>query len=327
LNPFQKWALATTIATFVLIMIGGIVRASDSGLGCPDWPQCFGRPYPPLTESQVPDHIDAGQFDFQAAWIEYVNRLVGVLIGFLILGTMYHALKTHRRVPRVLYPTIAAFVLVLFQGWLGGEVVESELNPLHITAHLVLALLIVNLLLYATVSAFFPETRPYANLPRQRRTLGRLALLVLVLVLVQVGFGAGLRGELEIVEDESPTLARGEWIEEAGWVDPVHRSFSWLVLAGVVGLVYYTHRRMQEQHHLIQWAARAAGGLVIVQILAGIGLAYGPLPPILQVTHLVGASLLVGALMALYLLASRIPTETSSLESSLQQQLLSRHAA
>lgn len=322
MNRFQKWAAATTVATYALIMVGSLVRASGAGLGCPDWPKCFGRYYPPLNKSQVPDHIDADLFDFQLAWIEYTNRLLGVLVGFLILGTLYYAIKSHRQAPRVLYPVITAFILVLVQGWLGGQVVESGLKPALITAHLVLALIIVSLLLYATVSAFFPTVAPFQALPKQRRVLGWLALIVLGFTLVQAGIGASLRGELEIIEEDNPGLERGEWIEEAGWIDPVHRSFSWTILIGVVAINYYVQRHMKGDNRWLSWAAWSTAALVAVQIGAGIGMAYGAIPPPLQVIHVIAASLLIGALMAIYLLASRIPTHDNHNRQSDQQRAI-----
>ncbi|PJF44238.1 MAG: hypothetical protein CUN55_04955 [Phototrophicales bacterium] len=307
MNSFQRWALATTIATFFLILVGGLVRAADAGLGCPDWPKCFDRWYPPLTVDQVPDHIDPNLFDVRLAWIEYINRIVGVTVGFLILGTVYHALRSYRQKPRVLYPSLLSLVLVLIQGWLGGEVVASELNPLHITAHLVLAWVIVNLLLYATVEAFFLNSAPFVGMSSQRRILGRLSLVLLVLVLIQAGLGADLRGELEIIERDYPQLVRSEWIHEAGWVDIVHRSFSWLIIFAVAALNFYVYRRLQGNTRWLQWNARFIAALVLIQIMAGIGLAYGGLPPVLQALHLLVGSLLISSVVLMYLLAGRVP--------------------
>lgn len=312
MSRFQKWALATTIATYILIMVGGFVRASGAGLGCPDWPECYGRPYPPLSESDVPAEV-ADEFDIQLAWIEYSNRMVGVVIGFLIMGTLYFAWRDHRADKRIFYPALAAFILVLFQGWQGGQVVKQELAPLLVTVHLVLALVIVSLLLYATVNAFYPEIKSFDHLPPHRRHLGRVAFGVLILTLVQVGFGAWLRGDLEIVQENRPQLARADWIDEVGAIDMIHRSYSWLILFGVLYIAYFTYRHLRQNHTLIS-LARVEFGMVVLQIAAGIGLAYGGLPPALQVIHLIIGSLLVGALTLSFLLANRLPIEPDSQE-------------
>jgi len=315
-NRFQKWALATTLATYVLILIGGFVRASDAGLGCPDWPTCFGRPYPPFTYAElltrpIPADFDVTNFNVRLAWIEYVNRLSGTVIGLLVIGALAFAIKDHRRTPRILYPTILAFVTVVLNGWLGSQVVESRLSPLVISAHLLLALVQVSLLLYATVSAFYPEGGlPKGELPRGRVLLARGALFVLFLALTQAGLGADLRGQLENIEEAYPQLARGEWIHLADWVDDVHRSFSWTILAGVFWMVYYTHTRLDYSLWL-RFGTQITGLLVILQVAAGVGLAYSGLPPVLQVAHLVIGSLLIGAISAVYLLATRLPIVTT----------------
>src|SRR3989338_8742997 len=74
------------ILVYFVILAGGIVRISGAGLGCPDWPRCFGRWIPPTDISQIPPHINTGDFNFRLAWTEYINRLAGVISGFVIFG-------------------------------------------------------------------------------------------------------------------------------------------------------------------------------------------------------------------------------------------------
>ncbi|MCI0712893.1 MAG: COX15/CtaA family protein [Chloroflexi bacterium] len=327
MSRFQKWALATTIATYFLIMLGGLVRASGAGLGCPNWPKCFDRYYPPLSADQIPREYDPELFNVQLAWIEYINRMIGVLIGFLIIGTLYYAIKDHRENKRIVYPAITSFVLVLFQGWLGGQVVEQELVPWLVTAHLVLALIIVSLLLYATVGAFFPDVKKLREMSIDRRRLAWIALAVLVITLTQIGLGAKLRGDLENVEENNPELARSSLIEEAGWSDAIHRSYSWLVLGTVLFTTFYTHRRMSHKHPLLIWLSRAMVAIVVLQVLVGIGLAYGGLPPALQVIHLINASVLVGVITMVYLLTNRLPLLADVAQGGRAQAILSRETA
>ncbi|MBZ0307290.1 MAG: COX15/CtaA family protein [Anaerolineae bacterium] len=315
INGFQKWALLTTVATYMLITIGGLVRASGAGLGCPDWPTCFGKPYPPLTheeflQREIPADFNVDEFHVTLAWIEWLNRLSGSVIGLLIIGTLAYALKDHRKNKFILYPTIAAFITVLVNGWLGSVVVESKLEPVVISAHLLLALVQVSLLLYATVAAFYPEGSQQ-DLPPQRQLLARGALVVLFLLLIQVGLGADLRGQLENIEGDNPQMERGDWIHEANWIDPVHRSFSWTILLGVAWMGFYAHKRVPF-HPYLRYATQLAGLLVLVQVTAGIGLAYVNLPPPLQAVHVVTASLMVGIVTLIYLLATRLPIQKSS---------------
>ena len=303
LDLFQKLALATTATTYLLILVGGLVRAAGAGLGCPDWPKCFGSWVPPTRADQLPPAFDPAQFNAALAWTEYLNRLLGVVVGFLIFATLAAAVAGHRRAPRVLWPTLFAFLLVGFQGWLGGRVVAHGLEPWIVTAHLVVALVIVSLLLYATVNAFFPSAAP-APSPGRRR-LGRAAGALLALTLAQVAVGTQVRSRIDEAA-RADRLPRAAWLASAGGVDRAHRKTSLAVLAGALTLLVVTWRRERAPGWLVG-AAAAAAGLTLVQITVGVVLAYLDLPRGAQVAHLAVASLLLGAETLVALLAYRLP--------------------
>jgi cytochrome c oxidase assembly protein subunit 15 len=302
LDAFQRLALATTATTYLLILVGGLVRAAGAGLGCPDWPKCFGLWIPPTSAAELPSGFDAAQFNAALTWIEYLNRLLGVATGFLILATLVAALRRHRRTPRVLWPVVLAFLGVGFQGWLGGRVVAHGLAPWIVTAHLVMALVIVSLLLYATVSAFYPRGRDLRLAPG-RVTLGRTAWALVGLTLVQVALGTRVRGALDLLAGDL-SLARDERLAAVGAPDLVHRSLALLVLGAALALFAWTVRAHRGARPLVQ-AAAAVFGLAAAQVAAGIALAYLGLPPAAQVAHLSLASLLLGAETLLALLAGR----------------------
>ena len=143
LTSFQRLAIWTTATTYFLIFVGGLVRASGAGLGCPDWPRCFGSWIPPASAAALPQQFDPSQFNQALMWTEYVNRLLGVTVGFLVFATAISAWRHHRHQPRILWTTIAAFLLVGYEGWLGGRVVAHELAPWIVTANLIVAIVIV----------------------------------------------------------------------------------------------------------------------------------------------------------------------------------------
>ena len=158
LTSFQRLALWTTAATYFLILVGGLVRASGAGLGCPDWPRCFGSWIPPASAADLPPQFDVSQFNPTLMWTEYLNRLLGVTVGFLILATTISAWRHHRHQPRILWTIVAALLLTGFQGWLGGRVVAHELAAWIVTVHMIVALLIVQMLLYVTVEGVWHST-------------------------------------------------------------------------------------------------------------------------------------------------------------------------
>src|SRR6186997_706943 len=196
LSSFQRLALWTTATTYFLILVGGLVRASGAGLGCPDWPRCFGGWVPPMSAAELPPQFDPAQFNPTLMWTEYLNRLLGVTVGFLIFATAISAWRHHRHQPRILWATIAAFLLVGFEGWLGGRVVAHELAAWIVTAHLIVAIVIVQLLLFATFEAFSPAPQAPApqapEAPKAPKAPFLIASLIL-LTLFQAAFGTQVR--------------------------------------------------------------------------------------------------------------------------------------
>ena len=92
MNKYFRFSILSIIVTYLLIFIGGLVRVSGAGMGCPDWPKCFGRWIPPTSLSQLPDYIDPEKFNLVLAWVEYLNRLSGAFVGFIILVSCVYAI-------------------------------------------------------------------------------------------------------------------------------------------------------------------------------------------------------------------------------------------
>lgn len=302
-TPFQRLAITTTALTYLLIAVGGLVRASGAGLGCPDWPRCFGSWIPPTSAAALPPEFDPALFNPTLMWTEYLNRLLGVSIGLAIFATTVSAWRRHRHARRILWPTVAALLLTGYQGWLGGRVVAHELAPWIVTAHMVVALVIVQLLLWATVESLV-EARPAGAAGPARLTLfAWVAWAATALLLVQVGVGTQVRGA---VDDALPVLPRAEVLASIGAIDTWHRELAAVVALAVVGLwvwAWLSH----GGHAPLRHTASAALGAVAVQIAAGMALAGFALPPAAQVIHLTVSSLLLGALTALALVAWRWP--------------------
>jgi len=302
MNGYQKLAIATVIATLVLIFVGGLVRASGSGLGCPDWPTCFGMWIPPTSAEGLPAGYDASQFNAFHTWMEYVNRLTGVLIGMLITATFIFSFRYRKSDPVITITSGVAFILVLFQGWLGGRVVASGLSAGLITLHMFLAMIIVNVLLYNAFRVAGKNLR--FNLSETtRRSLMTVLVVLLVLTLFQLAVGTQVREQIDVIKNVPEPPPRESWLELAeGWIYPFHRSFSWLIVIAT-GLLFWIQNRY-DVPSLLKRTGYTVIVLVIFQILAGVGLDWLHMPGLLQVLHLTGAALLICAVF-LYLLLIR----------------------
>ena len=304
LSSFARIALATTATTYFLILVGGLVRASGAGLGCPDWPRCFGSWVPPLSVQDLPRQFDPSQFNPVLMWTEYLNRLLGAMVGVLIFATLISAIRHHRHAPRILWTTAAAFVLVGFEGWLGGVVVEHELAPWIVTVHLLVALVIVSLLLYATVYGIFTAGGAPPRTYTHRTTLSVAALALLGMTVAQVTLGAQVRGGID--EALTAGVARGQALAGVGVMDMWHRNLSLVVLADalIVVVVVWTYHVRERP---IVRTTIAVIGLIVAQLALGVYMAYVALAPAVQVLHLTLASLLLGAETVLLLLSRWLP--------------------
>jgi heme a synthase len=305
LDSFQKTALTTVAATLFLIFVGGLVRAAGAGLGCPDWPQCFGMWIPPTSVEQLPPQFDPSQYNMAKMWIEYVNRLVGVVIGLLIIATAAMSLRFRKTKPNITVASVASLVLVIFQGWLGGQVVRSALDEWLITLHMLLAMVIVNLLIYATFKAL-TEHLSFTISDGVRKHLFLTTGILLFAALLQMGLGTQVREAIDAVVKANPTLDRSQWLENVGFIDHLHRSTSWSLLILGVYLGWFINKSA-----LARPLVKAGHGiilLIVFQIILGVGLAYMGMPAAFQVLHLTFAAILVSALIVmLYLIQEGKP--------------------
>ncbi|MDZ7682316.1 MAG: COX15/CtaA family protein [Fodinibius sp.] len=299
LNRYQKLALTTVGATIFLIFVGGLVRASGAGLGCPDWPKCFGLWIPPTTPSELPPQFDLSQFNVFKTWTEYVNRLIGAIIGLLITATFAFSFQYRKTKPAVLYSSGAAFLLVLVQGWLGGQVVMTGLNEWLITLHMLLAMIIMMTLIYAVFKASADELVIDMN-SRTNKLLFITVIVLMVSTFVQLIMGTQVREVIDVLKNLADPPPRETWIGRVGLIDEIHRSFSWVVLIAGGGLFYLS--RWWAQSRWITTIGTTVFGLILLQIATGIGLYYLGLPPVYQVVHLVGIAVLIAFEFLLFLL-------------------------
>jgi cytochrome c oxidase assembly protein subunit 15 len=299
MKSFVRFSFVSTLFTYLVIFTGGLVRVSGAGLGCPDWPKCFGRWLPPLSYDQVPVAFDATQVNLVLAWIEYLNRILGVILGILVAVTAILAIKNFRKTPSVLAPSVFAGLLVAFLGWQGGKVVETHLEPFLVSMHLIIALALACLLLYATLRAYYlsGEGNRAVGVYPQRAALW-VALLWL-LVVVQVVLGTEMPSGLEALAGRFPLADGVELIAELGAVKYIHPLLG-VAIALVTIAVGLRLLAKSTPCGLAKQGLWLAMLLVLFQLLLGLGLIGVGTPPFLQVFHLWLAALLVGTLLLVF---------------------------
>ena len=260
----RRLVLATGIATFVLIIVGGVVRVSDSGLGCGPagsgfhgWPFCNGDVVPGVDLNSI---------------VEYTHRVVAIVVGFMILSIFVLAWRRHRQ---YLAPAAALLVLVIAQGALGGATVEENLEEAYVAAHLGLAMLLLGLLLYLWRGV---NNAPQVPGGRGLRGLSIAASVAVLCTIVAGGYMAGTQnygrvdyelgqGAHHACGKQFPTC-NGEFMPfgKAQLVDIhlAHRAFMYLASLLVISLVVVAVRR-----GVLTRRAWALAGLLALQVLVG----------------------------------------------------------
>jgi cytochrome c oxidase assembly protein subunit 15 len=290
---FRKLALVTTLTTYFLIFVGGLVRVSGAGLGCPDWPKCFGSWIPPLSRAQLPAGFNPDTFNFTLAWIEYVNRLVGVVVGLLILSLAIMAILNFRNHKKILFPSVLAAVLVAIQGWYGSVVVATKLLPVTVSVHLVLALAIISLLIYVTQSISYIDKK---DIPK-KFPLKSGMILLWIIALAQIIIGTQLRAAVENLLARYPLLLDYEILSRIGSINYIHSIMGILLTAATILVSFKIFTMDSKDLKLLSGLSLL---LILAQIIIGSSMEIFGLPPVLQVFHLWIASIFIGIILIQY---------------------------
>ncbi|HTH54825.1 MAG TPA: COX15/CtaA family protein [Cyclobacteriaceae bacterium] len=324
IRGFRRLCLSTLIAVYFLIMVGGIVRSTGSGMGCPDWPRCFGSWTPPTSIEQLPadykknyavyrdrknqkfarylrmvgmnetaDKIVADksilaetEFNATKTWIEYINRLVGVVIGFFIIALFYKSFPLRSSKPILFWISLATLITVIFQGWFGSIVVSTNLTTWTITVHFFIALLMVAFLAYLLHESSESQSSKVVG------ALRGLLLACISALLIQVFLGTEVREAIDILAN---SVSREAWIDGLGKEFIVHRSFSWAVLILNGFFCWQTRKTIG-----LKALSLALFVLILASFVTGVGLSWLNVPAAIQPVHLVLATIAFGIQMSLF---------------------------
>ena len=330
----------TIFVLFLVILAGGVVRSTGSGMGCPDWPKCFNRVIPPTDVSQLPEgyeeHYIEGrakknlrfakivdffgytqladqirhdesilvheEFNVAKTWTEYINRLVGVIAGFALLFSAIYSFTYIKSKPSIFIWSVINVFVVILQAWLGSIVVSTNLMPWIITVHMLLALVIVAISIY---TFYLATTLRNKSILVNYSSVGlkAIAIVSIILMLIQVVYGTEVREVIDHLNAEGQ--ARSNWIEMVGEKYHIHRILAYLTFVITIVFFYLVKSRFSKfsVQSRFAWIVLI---LVLIQMLSGIVLARFNVPAFAQTTHLVVASLFFGAQYYLMLLMTKL---------------------
>ena len=338
-NRFPTIVKITLASLYLIFFAGSIVRMTGSGMGCPDWPKCFGYYIPPTSEEQItwqPNSIyeegmiiikdevlfvaeqevktalifdennweeytkhEYATFNKFHTWVEYINRLVTVLSGFIFLFLLAGSLKFRKENKWIPIISFIAFFFMLVEAVLGKMVVDSNLKPTMITIHMVIGLLIIGLVL-RLLFIIRKEKKSY----KYHALFNKLLILSVIFSLIQIAMGTQVRQFI----DEQVKLFGFE-NKEYSLMNPsfkfyFHRSFTIAIILVNFGL-FYLNQLHKLGYKLVSWILV----LLFLETITGILMYYAEFPLGTQAIHLLSGALLFGVQFYLWMQSRKVAIE------------------
>jgi cytochrome c oxidase assembly protein subunit 15 len=332
LQRFNKLAKISLVCIYLIIIAGAVVRMTGSGMGCPDWPKCFGYYIPPTEVSGIkfkPEHqyksghviqfndvfyyaksdfistnkLDLNNwekntkhsyntFNVTHTWIEYINRLFTALAGIPILLLFFVSFRLWKSKKHLTIASILVLLGMGFEAWLGKTVVDSNLLPYKITIHMMGSFIIIALLLYCIYKS---QENKSINFP----PLFKFVLIGSIsLTFIQVFLGTQVR---QFVDEQVLSIGYEKhlWLENPNTQFYIHRTLSILVIIVNVWL-YIMNKNEKINSPLIKYIILVLGS----EVVTGILMYYLNFPFTTQPLHLVLSALLFG--LQFYLILNTI---------------------
>ena len=290
---FKTFGIISLVSIYLLILAGGIVRSTGSGMGCPDWPKCFGKMIPPTQASELPFNYQEiykdklhGQVVFNPTktWIEYLNRLLGALTGVFVVIATILSLKHGKK---VFVHSLAALILVLLNAILGKYVVDSFLLPGVVTEHMLLSIGVI----YFIIKAINIHSNYEVTAIENRKWI----MINLCIIFLQILLGTQVRENVDYVILALGESAKTEWVGQLGFAFIIHRTFSWAIFVGHLFLW------IKLKSSVLQRYRHAMMALIGISFLTGILMAYFAFPLGSQAIHLFISLVLIGLHMNAYI--------------------------
>lgn len=323
MNSLYRKTIISIVIVYLVILAGGIVRMTGSGMGCPDWPKCFGFLIPPTERSQLEwrsnseynknqiviideklfyandkfkskskfemsnwseyTKHDYSKFNVYHTWIEYINRLIGAIAGLSVLILFVNSLKFLKTKKIITGLSFLALIAIIFQAWLGKMVVDSNLMANTITVHMLMAIILLFILF-----SILAISNPSKKRVKISRNISILVLISIVLLLIQIITGTEVRKFIDIKMELLNYTERERWIENISSSFSFHRSFSWAIII-VNSLIYFYARKSGLKLKIIH----IVNTLIFFQISSGIIMYYFHFPFSSQPIHLLISTMII----------------------------------
>lgn len=320
-NKYRKLVWVMAFLTFDLIVFGGFTRLTDSGLGCPDWPGCYGAANPFIAHEHIAAAealMPTGPVTKVKAWIEMIHRYLAMGIGVLIMALMFQAFRQWKKTRLDAFKPampVALFLFVCVQGAFGAWTVTMKLQPVIVTIHLLLGMTLLAMLVWlgGREDYLMKPPAPVRDLA-VLRSLRTLALVAAVVLVVQIALGGWVSTNYATLACDEFPLCDGKLVPEMDFehgftlwrelgktaaghylqfsalvaIHWVHRNFA-LVVTVVLGLAAWRAMRQPQ----LRKTGKMLAAVLLAQLFTGVATVFFDFPLAIAVLHNAGAALLV----------------------------------
>lgn len=326
----------TLISVYLIFLAGSIVRMTGSGMGCPDWPKCFGYYIPPTSEEQITwqpnKNYDKGmiivkdealfvaendvktssefnsknwnkytkhdyaKFNKYHTWTEYINRLASVVSGFIFLFLIVGSVKFWKTKKIITILSFIAFFLMGVEAWLGKTVVDTNLKPTVITIHMVLGLVILALLLQLL---FIVTEKKFVY--KYHSLFNKLLIISVVFSLIQIALGTQVR---QFIDEQIKLYGfenKNYSLMNPSFKFYFHRSFTIAIVLVNLGM-FYLNQIKNLGYKLVNWIVF----LIFLETISGILMYYAEFPIGTQAIHLLAGAIMFGLQFYLWLQSKKV---------------------
>ncbi|MES2048160.1 MAG: COX15/CtaA family protein [Pseudomonadota bacterium] len=316
-SKYRKLIAVTLFLTFDLIVFGAFTRLTDSGLGCPDWPGCYGEANPFQSHEAIKtaqDLMPTGPVTLLKAWVEMIHRYLAMSVGVLIVAQMLIAWWQRRKLQHSPWLPTALFFCVGVQGAFGAWTVTMKLQPIIVTIHLLLGMILLALLAWSFARELTSSPNSSNGLKPEQSGLIRIATIALILLGVQIALGGWVSTNYAALACNDYPLCNGVFAPEMDFVHGftlwrklgqqangdylpfsalvaiqwVHRSFAWCAIGAVVWAAF-----LARKTPTLSSLANKILLVIFAQLVTGVATVFFSWPLLIAVLHNAGAALLV----------------------------------
>jgi cytochrome c oxidase assembly protein subunit 15 len=303
---FYKASIITVILLYILVLVGGFVRITGSGDDCPDWPKCYGSWVPPFTIDDIPAEFNPTEDKVYGSWIEYFNRLVGVVLGLSMLYTFLKSFYVFKRDKVLFYGSLSSLLLIIISGWLGGQIATSidGQNIIYqhsVSIHLYVAILTTISLVYTTNRGFivmFPNLEDNSTYSSIEKTL---LLLIFIINLLLVFSGSYIRTFLDdnLLVNLPYFIRMEKYVYQTGLVKFIHPFLGFSMLTCAAILWNYI-MNLSKSSKTVKLVVKFILYAICTQILIGECLRFNMIHESFRLYHLWLSSVILGLIIVAF---------------------------